>query len=1135
VRDGGTRIGVVVVDEDGNVRLRSIPSINKSGWQWFQLGHPAGDISVPPAAVFYVNFWVIFVVANGQLYAQAHLPSSVLENQSWVSLSGNINVESTPFTLSQAADLFVYVTDSQLHTWEFVLSLNQWTDLYTKLSLSSNFLAAKGARPFVTPYLDSSNNPQSRVFLRNSTDQIVAFDTEGTTKVLGTPLPSTVLSDPVVTVTMKETRVFVSANDSLWSIDYDSGKWVTHGHPPRAHLRRDPFAVVSPPIEKNVISVLSTGDTNSLLELRLRGEPINKDQLRAGPLDIAQIQDDINSFGAGTLYLHILDGQNENEARKVDSTLSAGKLVVVEDSFNKPIKKDTQYQILKELKSNQVVSASTATLEILPGDLPTAVNSDFVLSKGQIRKILDKTTPVLKVKPWTSNPTAADQYHLLAITGAPKAIAKESNLFAMLETTASSTDDEYQNRFLRLPDGSDPEDGLLIKLYTGITRLVELDQEFPSNRAPLKTKNYEISATALPEVWSQYADPNQQDLRPQLSWEYGDGLSWLGLTLLTDTTDKLLHQGDVTFTVPDDIAETEVSGQKGFWIRARIVAGDYGRDTFVFDPVTKQISVEKNPIPPPEVSRLEIFYNLEEEKPPQQVITFNNLNYLDQTAANITENKNFEPFSRLIDTKKALYFGFDRTFQGGPVKIYFAADEIPVDERSKPKLDWTFAINNEWQELIVDDQTEAFTRPDYTSLIVPEEIENRQLFGSPLFWLRAALVENDWSKSPLFSGVFLNTVETQQARTIRNEILGSSTGEKNQKWQFQQLPVIEGEEVRIREALTDQERQDLISKFGDDIVLSITDNQGRILETWIRWTEVQEFFQATGDGRNYRLDRQTGEIEFGDGIHGRIPPPGGDNIQAVFYQAGGGANGNVDSNTIQTAVTAVAGVDSVRNPVPAGGGSDAATNDDMLIIGPAQISNRGRAVTPEDFERLALEASREVRKARCLPNRNASGRHESGWTTVHIVPESDDATPAPSLQLRREVERYLARRADLTVVDQEHIVVGAPDYVSVSVTVTVIARTLDDVAKADQEVKQKLIDFLHPLRGGPDKEGWEFGRALAASDLYALLEGIKEVDHVKTLVLSVNNRDVGEHVDVPMDALIASGRHTVKTLALENS
>jgi predicted phage baseplate assembly protein len=270
-------------------------------------------------------------------------------------------------------------------------------------------------------------------------------------------------------------------------------------------------------------------------------------------------------------------------------------------------------------------------------------------------------------------------------------------------------------------------------------------------------------------------------------------------------------------------------------------------------------------------------------------------------------------------------------------------------------------------------------------------------------------------------------------------------------------------------------------------------------------------------------------------VHGRIPPVGGDSIQAFAYRTGGGVAGNVQAGEVTAAVTAVNGVDSVINPVAAGGGSEAATNEEMLEIGPAQISHRDRAVTPEDFERLAREASREVRKALCLPNRNARGGHELGWTSVYIVPASKDATPIPSLQLRRSVQGFLARRADATLVHQDHIFVGPPRYVPVSVEVTVFAKSIDVVASAEQSVRQKLEQFLHPLTGGPANEGWDFGRDLAASDLYALLEDIQDVDHIATLRMVFGDNASEEKVEVDADALVASGTHKISmNVATEN-
>jgi hypothetical protein len=649
---------------------------------------------------------------------------------------------------------------------------------------------------------------------------------------------------------------------------------------------------------------------------------------------------------------------------------------------------------------------------------------------------------------------------------------------------------------------------------------------------PLKGSAYTITVSSVSQGWFVYQEPDQTELRPELSWEYWNGRGFVALEK-RDKTQNLLVGGTVEFILPEDIAKTEVAGQESFWIRARIVGGDYGRELISVDPVTNKIKVEKDPIRPPLIKDLSIKYEVTEFKDLKVCLTLNNLNYLDQTAANLTVDKHFFPFIPLADTGKTLYFGLDRAVKGGPVISYFAAKELDFDERNKPKLKWEFAFENDWKELLAEDGTDALTKPDFVSLNVPDGFQNTQEFGRALYWFRATLIEGDWQQSPLLSGVFINTVEAVQARTVTDEILGSSIGVKNQVYRFQQLPVIEGEQVRVREALTEEERDQLVLAQGPEAVLTIRDQDDRVLETWIRWTEVIEFFDSSSTSRHYRLDRHTGEIEFGDGIHGRIPPAGGDNIRAFSYQAGGGKAGNVQSGEINTPVTAVAGVDSVINPVAAGGGSDAATNEDMLVIGPAQISHRDRAVTPDDFERLALEASREVRKAKCLPNINRSGRHELGWTTVHIVPDSPDATPQPSLELRRAVKRYLSDRADVNLVAQDHIVVGAPEYVPVSVEATVFAKSLDVIATAELNVKKQLESFLHPLNGGPDKEGWDFGRDIAVSDLYSLIEDIEEVDHVGSLRLFADSSPAGEQIEVGAAALIASGTHRI-TMDVQN-
>src|SRR5207245_10203122 len=54
-------------------------------------------------------------------------------------------------------------------------------------------------------------------------------------------------------------------------------------------------------------------------------------------------------------------------------------------------------------------------------------------------------------------------------------------------------------------------------------------------------------------------------------------------------------------------------------------------------------------------------------------------------------------------------------------------------------------------------------------------------------------------------------------------------------------------------------------------------------------------------------------------------------------------------------------------------------------------------LTAEDFEWLALQASGEVSKARCLPLTKASSmeaqKQEPGWITIIIVPQGEEDQP----------------------------------------------------------------------------------------------------------------------------------------------
>jgi hypothetical protein len=58
-------------------------------------------------------------------------------------------------------------------------------------------------------------------------------------------------------------------------------------------------------------------------------------------------------------------------------------------------------------------------------------------------------------------------------------------------------------------------------------------------------------------------------------------------------------------------------------------------------------------------------------------------------------------------------------------------------------------------------------------------------------------------------------------------------------------------------------------------------------EGWIAWTQIEDLAAAGPEDRVYALEREHGELVFGDGRHGARPPTGRDNVRATYrYGAG---------------------------------------------------------------------------------------------------------------------------------------------------------------------------------------------------------------------------------------------------------
>ena len=469
--------------------------------------------------------------------------------------------------------------------------------------------------------------------------------------------------------------------------------------------------------------------------------------------------------------------------------------------------------------------------------------------------------------------------------------------------------------------------------------------------------------------------------------------------------------------------------------------------------------------------------------------------------------------------------------RGQDDRLYSAAFTSAVGVRPIPQaaaVTWQYWDGAQWAKLAVQDSSEGFTRPGLVDFLPPANFVRRRLFGREAYWVRAEWTKGDYAAPPQLSRLLLNTTLARQTTTFLNEVLGSSNGAAAQGFRATHAPVLAGQALEVREpelpASAEQAR--LLEEEGADAVRIVADAGGRRREIWVRWHEVDDFHGSGPRDRHYVIDHLTGEIRFGDGANGRVPPRGTGNLRLARYQTGGGRAGNRAAGAIAQLKTTVPYVEKASNPEPAAGGAEAETNAALVERMPRTLRHRGRAVTLEDYEDLARLASAEVARALCVPLRDLSADAlgaivQPGAVSVIVVPATSEVKPLPALELLARVQDFLEARAAATTMPA---VVG-PLYIRVDVSVEVALESPEGAGAVERAVRERLAAFLHPLSGGLDGTGWDFGRSPHRSDLFALIESVPGVDHVRYLQIAETEDQPG--VRETGRFLVFSGEHRV--------
>lgn len=482
-------------------------------------------------------------------------------------------------------------------------------------------------------------------------------------------------------------------------------------------------------------------------------------------------------------------------------------------------------------------------------------------------------------------------------------------------------------------------------------------------------------------------------------------------------------------------------------------------------------------------------------------------------------------FDEIPQTGDALLVGLSEAVPGNAVTLRLECDieGIGVDP-TNPPLVWEAWTGDQWEPCDLDaDSTGGLNRAGDVTVHVPEGHAVSVIEGSRAGWLRGRVVEPDigfpgYSASPRISTLLAftvgGTVTAINAETIHDETVGVSEGVPGQRFALERSPVVP----------------------GLDVIVEVAGEDG-----WVVWRSVSDFADSEPDSRHFLLDSTAGEILFGplvrlaDGSTRRFGdvPPKGSVIRVAKYRTGGGRDANVATGAVSILRTPIPTINRVVNRRSAVGGLDGEDLENAKVRGPIMLRTRNRAVTIEDYEQLSRAAAPEIVRVRAV----AADGDNAGGVRVLVVPAvADDGSGRLRFEQLIPDDDSLARIADF--LDERRtigarVMVEPPRYQGVTVVARVRARRRYAPDTLRDDCLRALYDYFHPTRGGPDGEGWPFGRPVHVGEVYAVLQRLPGTDIIEDARLFAADPVTGDRgsdvqtIELDAHALTFSYEHQV--------
>jgi len=608
----------------------------------------------------------------------------------------------------------------------------------------------------------------------------------------------------------------------------------------------------------------------------------------------------------------------------------------------------------------------------------------------------------------------------------------------------------------------------------------------------------------------------------EVSIEYFNGIGWR--KLVTDTPVKQMFsnaksgQCEISFVCPRDIRPFETGGFQGHGIRIQITRSD----NCYYQPALHHYPI---------VSDMRISYTYQERfEKPIKIYSYQGCDKRELSVA-MEENSMVPVFSGGKYQDTALYLGFDKKMEDGPISLL--VQMLEMEGHQHEKLTFSYSTRDGFSRLKLTDYTDNLSHTGTLLFMPPTDMAKRTLEGKEAYWIKISdekgHLEDRKMQRPIISDIRINAVEVDNIDTMTEDAYYIDVFGPNMQFALNAQNIL-SLELWVNEMglFSETEMRRMLTEDPENTKAEYS-FLGEIEEFYVRWKEVDNFDRSGAGDRHYVVDRMNSRLYFGDGVHVQVPRNTKGIALKVIMRRCDGELANLDAGLIADSMGGMMFINRIYNPIQAYGGMNMETVDEALRRGTSVLASRNRLVSVHDYEREALNFSRQISQAKVIVGHKKDGSFSPGAISMVLLMQDYKDGEHSFQQMKKRLREHLLEKCELSI-SGEDLEIVEPIFVEVAVEAWVKVIKGDDSFEVQQALHRVLEEYLDPIINNR----WDIGHMVKRAQIELRLNMEKGKALLHRLMVTAKYQDENGRHEMDLEkltgnpyVLVTSGEHKI--------